>query len=135
MMVHSVAARRYLNSIKREIPNIGRSKSKIVNIIREMVAEYLSENPDASYLQIENKFGTPAQIVSTYLAEAETSEIKKALNFKKQILIVMLIFTTLTFAAWVGVVSSALVRYYTNHNGFVIEQITDITTVPYQEGN
>lgn len=53
--------------------------------------EYLRDNPDADFAQLEKDMGTPQEIANAFLENEDASKIKKRMNFKKWIIAAIII--------------------------------------------
>ena len=56
---HSRAVRRYLQEIRGWLPCSKKLKNAILERIRNTVREYLTENPESSYEELMERFGSP----------------------------------------------------------------------------
>lgn len=81
--------KKYCQSISWELYCPPTAKKRIMSAIRENIAAYLEENPDAAFEDIQKHFGTPRQIAASYIEELEMPELVRKLNVRRSILTVL----------------------------------------------
>lgn len=81
--------KKYCQSISRELYCPPATKKRILAAIKENIAAYLEENPDAVFEDIQKHFGTPQQIAVSYIGEMEMPELVRKLNVRRSILTVL----------------------------------------------
>lgn len=81
----------YCRSISRELYCPAAARKQILAAIRENIAAYIEENPDAGFEDVQKHFGTPQQIAASYIEELEMPELVRKLNLRRRVLSVLCI--------------------------------------------
>lgn len=126
-MVRNKDARRYLREVRALLPGAGKQKRDILNRIEAMVAEYLTENPDADYAGITSRLGAPNQIAASCLEEMDANDLVKKLHIKKRIICIAAAAALAIVMLWVGVILSAWQNYHVNIDGQFSEEIINVS--------
>ena len=79
----------YCRSISRELYCSPAAKKQIMAAMRENIATYLEENPDAGFEDVLKHFGTPQQIALSYIGEMDMPELVRRLNTRRSVLTVL----------------------------------------------
>lgn len=126
--------RRYFRGIRRGIPNSGKNKKIILNQIREMVEAYTAEHPGADYAEIVARFGTPEQIIDSYVEEMDTPELLETLHIRKKTTAAVLLTLTAVVVIWLGIAGAAYVNHIVESNGHFDISIDVQVDIPNTEG-
>lgn len=116
-------ARRYLREIRSWMPCAGKMKREVLEEIRGNLLDFLSEDPDAEYPALVARFGTPQQIASTYVDEAETGELLQTLRIRRKVVKVVCITCAAVIVLWLGVVGLAYLDALNHSHGYEVEKI------------
>ena len=92
--------RRYLRELQQGMPCMGKRRRDILNQITETV----NGSSGADYETLVARFGTPSQIISSYVQEMDAREITCGLKIRKRIIGIVLATVVLLFLVWIGVV-------------------------------
>jgi hypothetical protein len=96
----------YLRNLKRLMPVYGKNQRIYLHTINESLNDYCNSNPNPSYEELEDNFGTPVEIIGDYLREQETQTLIKQVNqrnfFRLIIGIVLLAALICCSAFWVN---------------------------------
>ena len=101
--------KRYIRSISDALPCSGKVKKQIVSQMRESIIDYLEQNPDAEFTALQDHFGTPQQIASSYVGSQETSALLRKIRTRKYILSIFAAVMAIVLLIWIGVVSWGIV--------------------------
>lgn len=93
----------YFRKIKRSIPKAYKDKNSVVSNIQQNVDHFLSEFPDASFEDVQQEFGTPAQIITAFFDELPDTFVIDTYHNKK--------YTLLMF----GLISAAIITLLMLH--------------------
>jgi len=108
-----------LDSYFREISSAMICKSSVKKAflaeLKDRINEFVEENRLASTADIAAHFGQPAEIAQAFLETTEPSQLKKAMNWKK----VVLIGVVAALLIWAGVALAGLANSHYNARGFV----------------
>ena len=113
--------RRYLRQVWNGLPCPKREKRRILSAINETLEDYLLENPNAQYEEIQARFGPPQQIAASYIGAMETQELMKRLRTRKRILGVTLTAAALLVAMWLVYLGICFEEVEQNANGYLSE--------------
>ena len=75
--------KRYQKEIFRTLPGSAAEKKETLAQLRRDMACFLTENPNASYADLEREFGSPAEAASAYIGSFSGEELTKTLRLKK----------------------------------------------------
>ena len=121
--------KKYCRAIKRALPCSRGMKAKITEQIAESVEQFLATNPNATYADVEAAFGTPLQIATAYLEEADSVKLSHELKLKNRIVrifsVVMLI-ALLLFAVTLAIVIHA---DYSSDNGYITTEFGNTSII------
>lgn len=84
MSSNSSAAKRYIRSVSDMLSCSGNAKRMIISQIRNSVADYLLQNPDADFEMIQTHFGTPQEIAASYVDAQDASVLLNQISIKKK---------------------------------------------------
>lgn len=140
MRVTERERKQYLNQIEKSLICKGNQRKQFLNSFEDNMDEYLRDNPDADFAQLEKDMGTPQEIANAFLENEDASKIKKRMNFKKWIilgivcvLIIAVVFFVCTFIdsykARRGYVEDTITEHVENEDGIIEEVVVDEYTV------
>lgn len=134
MEKHNREARRYLRAAKGWLPCAGKMKRQMLEEIEATIDGFLGENPDAGYEAIVARFGTPQQIASAYVDEAETGELLKLLRVRRKIVSIVSAAAAALVLTWAAYVTIELVcdAYHTKTAYFTVT-VTEKERIPLDE--
>lgn len=118
-------ARKYCACVSRVLPCSGKMKRKIMGEIRMSIQEYMNEHPDAAYTDMETKFGTPQQIVSAYLDEADHLRLAGELKLKNRVMKAVLAALTVSVLLIAVTLGLIIEDDYSSENGYIETQFGD----------
>lgn len=123
MMKHNAAGRRYLRQIKKEMPRVGKQRGIILSQVKEELNILLTENPDAGYDDIVERFGTPQQITASYLDEMDKRGLAQQLHVRRKIIRIVSAMALVIMVVWIGAVCISIIDSFDDTNGFIVEQV------------
>lgn len=97
----------------------GKLKRKLLERLKEQVANYLEENPDADMEMIRNRFGTPQQIAAAVLEEQPAAEVLQKLQIRRKLIAIAGTVALLIILLWLIVIVIALVQHFIAVNGHI----------------
>lgn len=127
-------ATRFIREIRHGIPCRIKGKQQLLNRINESILTYVRENPYADYKSIIDRFGTPGQIITAYIAELNEEELIRQIKAKKRIISIAVVTAALILVSWVGVVYSAMAEHFDHEGGYIVEELIDEGTAPSEKG-
>ena len=101
--------KKYCREIRKWLPCSWNLKKRIISEISDNVAHYLSDAQTAKYSDIEQRFGTPKQIATTYINEMDTSDLLENLRVKRKITTAIISTCLVLIAIWGIAVTIALI--------------------------
>lgn len=107
-----------------------KQREMILTRMEASVRGFVTETPDADYNIIAERFGTPEQIVTTYLEEMDGQELERELNSRRKIVRIALTTAIIMVSLWAGVVISALAEHSSRSDSYFVEQIVYETEIP-----
>lgn len=95
--------KRYIRSIRMEIPCAYEMKKSIMQRIQESVELYLEQNPTADIEEVRAHFGTPQAIALSYIEDQDGLELLKKMHLKRRILAMVAGVLAVVVLSWVGI--------------------------------
>jgi len=134
-MVWNVHLLRYLWEVREELPGNRRQKKQILSRVESFVRDFVTENPNADYAAIEQRFGTPQQIAASCIEEMDAQELTLQLRIRKTIVRIVAATALVLVLLWAGVVVTALIRHVKAMNGYlIVGEAEVIDRTEYTEG-
>lgn len=134
-MVLNVHLLRYLWKVRRELPGSGKQKEQILSRVESSVRDFVTENPNADYAAIEQRFGTPQQIAASCIEEMDAQELTLQLRIRKTIVRIVAATALVLVLLWAGVVVTTLIRHVKAMNGYlIVGEAEVIDRTEYTEG-
>ena len=121
--------KKYIRRCKNCFPVYGKEEQQFLKRLRHQMEEYAQENPDVTYQQLEEWFGTPIDIVKSYYDSLEDEDrlIDRACfsrTLKKVMIIILMVISI------IGVYDSAIM-YFSYLDGKVSKVIYEGSTIYY----
>ena len=121
--------KKYIRRCKNCFPVYGKEEQQFLKRLRHQMEEYAQENPDVTYQQLEEWFGTPIDIVKSYYDSLEDEDrlIDRACfsrTLKKVMIIILLVISI------IGVYDSAIM-YFSYLDGKDSKVIYEGSTIYY----
>lgn len=110
MKPNDPALKRYYRSIRSWLPCSRRLKNQILSQIQDSVEQYLVQNPDASFSQLESQFGAPGTIAAAYVENTGTEGILRRLRIRRRITMIIVGVAAAILLAWASVVTWTVIR-------------------------
>lgn len=135
MKRYNSAVRRYLWQVHGWLPCSGKLKREILRRIGESIAQFLSENPEASYEALAERFGSPRQIAATYVDEMGTDELLRDLRVRRRIVGMIAATAVAVVCLWAGLVTASYLDHVNGMNGYVVVgEVAEIDRVEVEQG-
>ena len=135
MKRYNSAVRRYLWQVHGWLPCSGKLKREILRRIGEPIAQFLSENPEASYEALAERFGSPRQIAATYVDEMGTDELLRDLRVRRRIVGMIAATAVAVVCLWAGLVTASYLDHVNGMNGYVVVgEVAEIDRVEVEQG-
>ncbi len=87
MKVTEKERKKYIQEIKRNLVCNKEQRKKFLASFSDNMDEYLNNNPDADFAQLQKDLGTPEEIANAFLENASASNVKKRMSFVKWIIV------------------------------------------------
>lgn len=117
---------RYLRRVRQLLPCTRRDKDEITRSVRENLASFLEEQPEAKLSDIQSRFGNPEVVATMYLEQAELPTVMRKLQRRKRVWPVAVASALVVLLSWVGFVWHAqheLQKYVNGH------EITEVQVI------
>lgn len=102
-----------------------KQKSAFIKELSSDIDEYLTLYPEADMDKIKAEFGTAEEIASSFINNSDTAKIRKMLNFKKLMLLAVVI-ALLVYTVFVVI---SLIDVHTEAHGYMQEGIMMISVL------
>ena len=113
--------KQYLKQIKKLLVCKGSKKRKFLKSFDDNIEEFLKDNPDASYDELQKNMGTPQEIANEFLENESAVHIKRRTTIVKLVIIGIIICLIIVAITFVAVFIDA---HEANH-GYFENSITD----------
>lgn len=87
MKVTEKERKKYMQEIKRNLVCNNEQRKKFLASFSDNLDEYLNDNPNADFAQLQKDLGTPEEIANAFLENASASNVKKQMSFVKWIIV------------------------------------------------
>lgn len=115
----------YFRDIYDLLPCSRKEKRRLIDTIKINMNTYLEEHPEATTNDIEQYFGTPAVIVTSYINSVDSKKLVKNLRLRKTIKRIVVTTAAVLMLLWGVVVSWAAVHEWKNTNGYRTTEIVE----------
>lgn len=132
MKVTEKERRIYMQEIKRNLVCDNKQRKKFLSSFSDNMDEYLNDNPDADFTQLQKDLGTPEEIANAFLENASASNIKKRMSFVKWIVASVAVALVIYITAIIIIIINA----HNSNNGYFTDVVTvsEATTDNPEEG-
>jgi hypothetical protein len=79
------AAKEYCKHISKCLSYSSKLKKKLLPDIELSIKQFIEDNPSVSYEDIVEEFGTPQDMVKTFLETEEVSELEQSFSVKRRV--------------------------------------------------
>ena len=117
----------YLRKVRRALPIPGKTKRALVQQIRESIYEQTGEATELDEAALVKKFGTPRQIIESYVENMSVSEFMDDMCVRRKVIRIVLAAVLVVFVIRTLVVGGAWLNHRINGSG---EHITYYITDP-----
>lgn len=122
------AARRYLRIVRQLLPCGKKTRTAILAGITASLSAYLEQFPDATYSELEAKYGPPQQIAAAYVENAGTADILKEMRVRRRMLELISFTVTMVLVIWLVFVILAFIDIRGQTHGHTEHSFSDIVT-------
>ena len=85
MSISEKERKKYIQEIKRNLVCNNEQRNKFFDSFSDNMDDYISNNPNADFAQMQKELGTPEEIAAAFLENASASNVKKQMSFAKWI--------------------------------------------------
>jgi predicted Fe-S protein YdhL (DUF1289 family) len=118
--------KRYLRQIRRWLPCTPGKKQSILGRIRENIMQYLQENADPTFQDLQERFGDPQQIAAACVDEMGSMELLRDLRICRRIVTVVVAAAMAAVLIWAAAVTIMSIDAHDSVNGFYTDDIEEI---------
>ena len=120
------ALKRYYRSIRKDLPCSYKMKKRIMQQIQESVDQFLEQNPDADFDEVQLHFGEPQTIALSYIEDQDAPELLRKMRIKKSVLAIVACTMALIVAIWLAVAVWGIIDAKDTTNGHTNDGIVVI---------
>lgn len=77
--------KKYFKDVKKVFPCNGKKEKKYLHEIHQQISDYTEDKKDCTYSDLEERFGTPLEVVVAYYETIDTPYLLKRLKMRKMI--------------------------------------------------
>lgn len=122
----NAAIRRYLRLVSRELPIPGKTKRVLMQQIGQSIYTQTQEVDYVDMALLAAQFGTPRQIVESYMENMSTAEFLRDMRVRQRIVRIVFGAALAVFLVWVVVIGGIWLRHRSYDNGYYEEYVTVI---------
>lgn len=122
----NAAIRRYLRLVSRELPIPGKTKRVLMQQIGQSIYTQTQEVDYVDMALLAAQFGTPRQIVESYMENMSTAEFLRDMRVRQRIVRIVFGTALAVFLVWVVVIGGIWLRHRSYDNGYYEEYVTVI---------
>lgn len=132
MKVTEKERKKYMQEIKRNLVCNNEQRKKFLASFSDNLDEYLNDNPNADFTQLQKDLGTPEEIANAFLENASASNVKKQMSFVKWIILGVVV----ALSIYITAIIITLIDAHIQHDSYGVTTITteEITTDNPEEG-
>lgn len=117
------ALRRYYSSVRSWLPCPRKQKRKILDEIKNNVADFLKCNPQANFCEIQDRFGSPQQIAFGYVEDLNTGELIRVMRIRKRLVAIITATVLSILVLWAGFLAWAVIDDMYTNNGYYVDEM------------
>lgn len=114
--------RRYCRAVGSYLPCSLRQKRQILRDLRQRLREYGGEHPEEA--TPEERFGTPRQVAAGYVDDMDTTELLRALRYRRRVTAAVVAGVLAALAILAATLCVQLHMFYRDVNGWGVITIT-----------
>lgn len=111
--------RTYFSQVSKAVVCGSKQKKDFLKQLKSDVEAFLSENPDITIKEIENCFGTPEKIATSFIDNTNSARLKDKLSLKKLIIVAVAI----ALLGYIAFVVISLIDVHSEAHGYFEEGI------------
>ena len=119
--------KRYFKEIKSLLPVYSKEEKKFLDNLRSDVNSFIEENPDNDYSKFTSYFGEPKDIVSRYIADADSTYLIKRIKNARHIKIGITVSVVTILLAALIFISLIYADIVKGQKSYIDRQVTVIT--------
>ena len=128
---HNRIIEQYCCRVSKRIPIGGKRKREFIDSLKQDVAAYLRNSPNADAGNVSERFGEPADIALSFLSEMSYEEVADRFRKGKTVLFI----TCLTALVMILGLSTALWRMVLENRGLADGHFNAVTDMQYNLNN
>ena len=117
-----ITLNRYYRSIRSWLPCGKAQRAQILCSVKDNVAAYLEDHPDADFLQIQAHFGSPQQIAAALVEGMDTPSLLTALRNRRRVLNTVIAGLAAALIIWGCGVGIAVAEQHTASPEYIVDQ-------------
>ena len=120
MTQYDRAAKQYLRQVKSWLPCSGKSRAFILQQIRESIAAYREENPQADLAQLQAHFGDAHSVAAAHVDQIDTARLLSDLRLKRRIFKAVFAAILAALLLWTGTLVWVAWQAHVDYNGYIV---------------
>lgn len=115
-------SQKYYKNVKRLFPVHGKREKDFLNNFHEQVQEFEDDRKFCTYEQLEERFGTPLDIIKSYYDSIDSTYLLKRLNIRRIVtaVCVFICALALSLSLWKGYL------YYIGYQQAMSQNVTEV---------
>lgn len=98
------------------------------------VREFVTENPDADYRTIVERFGTPERIAEGCVAQLEPAEVLAGMQIRQRVLCLIAVVASAVLALWIVFLTVSFLDFHKDMRGYAVVEVIEIERETFAEG-
>ncbi len=125
MKITEKERKKYIQQIRKNLICSNEQRKIFLDSFSDNIDEYLKDNPDADFSQLQKDLGTPEEIANSFLESVSVTHIKRRMSFVKWIILGVVV----ALAIYITAIIIALIDAHFSHNGSGTETIIEETII------
>lgn len=122
--------RRYCRIVRGLLPCGTTEKKYIMERLESGIDSFLSDEPNADFNAIQQRFGTPEEVAASLIENNGTAEVLKAIRIRKKIVIAVIAALCAALVLFAAALIGEMIDYHDAFHGYGESTISKVETLP-----
>ena len=120
MMQHHPVLKKYIRKISHCIPCSGEEKKQVIAHFQEDVLDYMEQNPNSTFADLQAQFGAPNEIARLYVSDQESSVLLGKMHTRKKVLGILAAVMAAFLLVWITAVTIDVYDAKKTNDGYLV---------------
>ena len=119
-MQHHPVLKKYIRKISHCLPCSGEEKKQVIAHFQEDVLDYMVQNPNSTFSDLQAQFGTANEIAKLYVSDQESSVLLKKMQLRRKVLGILAGVMAAFLLMWFAIVAIDAYGTQKTNNGYLV---------------